>query len=119
MKLGRMSAFISGLLDHYWVITEKQNAKLQPTIKSYNSLPNNKPKKPGWRRKKVMRKLFSVVKALPIKSQNRMQRKKFIWTTLNDFQGQRFLVLSKQMSEQAKENILFWIKDFTLDVLHV
>lgn len=119
MKLGRMSAFISGLLDHYWVITEKQNAKLQPTIKSYNSLPNNKPKKPGWRRKKVMRKLFSVVKALPIKSQNRMQRKKFIWTTLNDFQGQGFLVLSKQMSEQAKENILFWIKDFTLDVLHV
>lgn len=48
-----------------------------------------------------------------------MQRKKFIWTTLNDFQGQGFLVLSKQMSEQAKENILFWIKDFTLDVLHV
>lgn len=58
------------------VITEKQHATVEPTIRSYNSSPKSQ----CGEEKELIMKLFSVVKAFPIMSGNRTQGKKLIWT---------------------------------------
>lgn len=60
-------------------------------------------------------KLFSIVMAITIMSENRMQGKRFIWTIFNHV----FSALSKYISEEVRKNIDIWIKDFILDILPV
>lgn len=98
------------------VITKKQHAIAEPTIRSDNSSPKSQ----GGEEKKLIMKLFSVVKAFPIMSENRMQRKKLIWTIPNHLVARlRIFSSFKYISEKVRKSIEFWIKELILDIIPV